>query len=117
MVVVFCSRLLRECFFFSFLDKETCLLVFLSRGVGEGFGAIDVRDPKAEKKKRQTSFFILTSACVIISLIACAVSLFHIKSIGPVPNRYRVNATIRTRFLAHFLRHPWKITICVNGES
>ena len=77
---------------------------FLSRGWGRGLERWTLMTRKPEKNLQiQTSFFILTSACVLISLIACAVSLFHIKNIGPVPNRYRVNTTIRTRFLAHFL--------------
>ena len=38
-----------------------------------GFGAIEVYGPQTEKTRVRTSFLILTSACLIISLMVCAV--------------------------------------------
>ena len=54
---------------------------------GGGDGAIDVHGAKAGKTQVRTSFFIVTSASVIISLIACAYRSPILK-IGSVPKRF-----------------------------
>ena len=61
--------------------------------------------PKAKKKKKtwvRTYFFILSSACAIILLIAYTVPLFHIKN-RLCSQKVLVVYTFQTWSLAHFL--------------
>lgn len=67
------------------------------------FEAIDVMSAKLVKSLVRTSLFILTSACVIVSLIACVVPLSHVRS-GSGFQRCRVNpATFETWVFGQFL--------------
>ena len=70
------------------------------------FEAIDVMSAKLVKSLIRTSLFILTSACVIVSLIACVVPLSHVRSRSG-SQKCRVNpANFQTWLLAQFLSDP-----------
>lgn len=104
--------------------KLMCLNAHLRTGKGvrpshSSYGnyAYRVLAPKPGEKVWFEPFsWFLRLLCVIISQIACAEPLSHIKN-KTGPQRFSVNVTFQTCSLTHFLCDPRQMIISANGKN